>query len=49
MNGVRNVSTRWKVIGAVALFLLVGWVLAVGLGHGGGSTGTTTINLHTTP
>ena len=49
MNGVRNVSTRWKVVAAIALFVLVGWVSSVWLGHGGGSTGTTTIELHTTP
>jgi hypothetical protein len=41
---------RWKVVGALALLLLVSWIFTVGLGHGsGGSTGTTTIELRTTP
>jgi len=40
--------TRWKVFGALALLVLVGWVFTVGLGHGGkGSTGTTTLELRT--
>jgi hypothetical protein len=42
--------TMWKVVGALALIVLVAWIFTVGFGHGsGGSPGTTTIRLHTTP
>jgi len=50
MTGTRKIGTRWKVIGALALIVLVAWIFTIGLGHGsGGSPGTTTIRLHGTP
>lgn len=50
MSEVRSTRARWwKVIGAIAVLLLIGWVFTVGLGHGGGSTGTTTVHLDAGP
>lgn len=50
MSEVRSTRVRWwKVAGAIAVLLLIGWVLTVGLGHGGGSTGTNTVRLETGP
>lgn len=43
-------SVRWKVLGVLALLVLVGWVFTAGLGHGGsGSSGTTTLELRSGP
>jgi hypothetical protein len=50
MSEVSKTGIGWrKILTAIAVLVLVGWIFTVGFGHGGGSTGTTTINLRTGP
>jgi hypothetical protein len=50
MKDTTRIGRWWKIVGALALLLLIGWMLTVGFGHGSaGTTGTTTIQLHGTP